>query len=241
MTTTFFLMIISGRSGSSYLRALINQDERILMLGEMLARKDNIQQQKTVKDFFEGQVGDNNYLNQKAVLGFKTKLNDIQNLPDFLTLINSYNPQVIINRRQNYLRQAISRERMLVLLSQTKEKYGVGHHSPRSRDDIVSPIKVDVDSVYRFTREFEARDKLIADFAEKLNRKPITLYYEDFAVNPKLAIDNLSEILGLKINVENYNITYKNTANDLREAISNYDELTKRFQDTKYFSLLQNI
>ncbi len=39
MKATFFLMVISGRSGSSYLRELINQDDRILMLGEMLVGK----------------------------------------------------------------------------------------------------------------------------------------------------------------------------------------------------------
>ncbi len=211
MKTTFFLMIISGRSGSSYLRELINQDDRILMLGEMLVGKDDLQQKKAIQDFFKGNIGNDNYLENKAVLGFKTKLNDVIDRPGFLELIKHYQPKIIVNRRRNYLRQAISRERMLVLLKNTREKYGEGHHSPKHRDDIVSPIQVDVDSIYKFTKDFELRDKIIADFCDSLDNQTENLYYEDFANKPKIAIDSLSHKLKLNINVKNYNITYKNT------------------------------
>ena len=238
MKPTFFLMIISGRSGSSYLRALLNQDPRLVMLGEMLVGKQESRQKEIIDNFFQGKMGNYDYSADQAAIGFKTKLNDVSDRPNFLGLIKQHKPKIIINRRRNFLRQAISRSRMLVLLDNTLKKYGKEHHSPKHQDDIVAPIEVDVNWIYRTARNFEQRDRELADFANSLNNQVETIYYEDFADNPTVAIDLLSETLGIDIKIKDYNITYKNTSNDLRQAISNYAELKRRLENTKYSSML---
>lgn len=238
MPSRFFIIIISGRSGSSYLRDLLNQDPRIFMWGEMLVNKSDRQQKEALQDFFTGKLAQRDGLVGKEVLGFKTKLNDVADLKHLQELIERYQPHIIINRRQNHLRQAISRARMLVLLDRTVEKYGKPHHSPRSKADIVDAIEVDVDNICKFTKDFETRDSILANFSHAMGNLASTIYYEDFAEHPQVAIDRLSSILNIKIKVENYDITYKNTAQDLRQAISNYDELKTKLENTPYSSML---
>ena len=227
-----FIVIISGRSGSSYLRTLINQDARVLMLGEMLTRKRDSEQKAIIQDFFTNKTGNN-----KLIAGFKTKLNDVIDRDNFIQQIKIYNPIIIINRRKNYLRQAISRARMLVLLEQTKKKYGQGHHSPQSQADIVGQITLDVDWVWRFTTDFAARDVQLEQLSLSLPNAE-TIFYEDFAHCPHLAVERLSKSLNLELEVANFDTTLKNTPTDLKKAIANYDELEKKLANTKYFSFL---
>ena len=238
METKLFLMVVSGRSGSSYLTKLVARDNRLIMLGEMLVGKTESQQKQILQDFFQGKMKNKNYLGKKAAIGFKTKLNDVVNRNNFLSLIRQHQPIIIINRRRNFLKQAVSRARMLVLLENTANKYGKRHHSPIDKSDIVPPIKVDPDWIYRTTKNFAQRDKELENFSNSLNNKVTTLYYEDFATEPTIAIKILSEILKIDINIDNYNVTYKNTSDDLRQAVANYDELKTRLKDTEYLSML---
>ena len=228
-----FIMLISGRSGSSYLRTLINQDDRALMLGEMLCGKNKSEQQKIIQNFFSNQVGNPN----KLVIGFKTKLGDVINQDDFFQELHSHSPIIIINRRKNYVKQAISRARMLILLDQTTKKYGQGHHSPKHQADIVGKINVDVDWVYRFTQDFATRDQQLANLSDKV-ADSTTIFYEDFAHNPSIATIKLSEILGMELKVTDFNTTLKNTPADLTKAIANFAELEARLANTKYSPML---
>ena len=227
-----FIMIISGRSGSSYLRTLINQDDRVLMLGEMLTGKSDSEQKVIIQDFFTKQTGNN-----KLIAGFKTKLNDVIDRDNFMQQLRIYNPVIIINCRRNYLRQAISRARMLVLLEQTKTKYGQEHHSPQSQADIVGRITVDVDWIWRFTTDFAARDAQLEQLSLSLPNAE-TIFYEDFVHCPQLAVERLSKSLNLQLKVAKFDTTLKNTPVDLTKAIANYAELEKKLANTKYFSLL---
>ena len=232
------LMIISGRSGSSYLRTLMNQDPRVLMMGEMLAKKNQEEQEKIIRRFFDGKIDEHNSEKNKLVIGFKTKLTDVLNENNFVQQINCNNTVIIINRRKNYLRQAISRARMLVLIDKTRKKYGESHHSPKYKNDVVDKIKVDVDWIYKFTKDFEARDKQLEKLSKKLDNKVEIIFYEDFAYDPVIAVNKLSEILELDLKIENFNATYKNTPANLKEAIINYDELKARLENTKYLPML---
>ena len=228
-----FIMLISGRSGSSYLRSLINQDDRALMLGEMLTGKDKSEQQKIIQNFWLGQVGNKN----KLAIGFKTKLGDIIDQDLFFQQLHLHNPIIIINRRKNYVKQAISRARMLILLDQTTKKYGQGHHSPKHQTDIVGKIHVDVDWVYRFTQDFATRDQQLANLSDKV-ADATTIFYEDFAHNPAIATSKLSKILGMELDVADFNTTLKNTPADLTKAIANFAELEARLANTKYSPML---
>ena len=238
MKPTNFLMLISGRSGSSYLRKLIDQDDRITMLGEMFVGKSDRQQKQIIQNFWQRKMQGKTY-DLESIIGFKTKINDIKDKTYALEQINQNNPIVIINRRKNYLKQAISRMRMLVLLDNSMAKYGEPHHSPVSREDIVDRIQIDVDTVYKYTRDFEQRDEELVAFANLLKNRVETIYYEDFELNPHKAIARLSQILGIDIQVKNYNVTYKNTNRDLSKAIDNYSELKARLANTKYMSMLE--
>ena len=238
METKLFLMVVSGRSGSSYLTKLVDRDNRLVMLGEMLVGKTELQQKQILHDFFQGKLKNESFLGKKAAIGFKTKLNDVIDRQNFLNLIKQHQPIIIINRRRNFLKQAISRARMLVLLENTAKKYGKRHHSPVDKSDIVPAIKVDPDWIYRTAKNFAQRDKELEKFSHKLNDRVATIYYEDFAVEPTVAIAKLSEILEIDINIDNYDVTYKNTSDDLRQAVSNYDELKARLKNTEYSSML---
>ena len=238
METKLFLMVVSGRSGSSYLTKLVGRDNRLIMLGEMLVGKTDLQQKQILQDFFQGKMKNKSYLGKKAAIVFKTKLNDIVDRQNFLNLIKQHQPIIIINRRRNFLKQAISRARMLVLLENTAKKYGKRHHSPIDKSDIVPAIRVDPDWIYRTAKNFAQRDRELEKFSQSLNDKVATIYYEDFAIEPTIAIKKLSEILEIDINIDNYDVTYKNTSEDLRQAISNYDELKTRLKDTEYLSML---
>lgn len=232
------LMIISGRSGSSYLRTLINQDSRVLMLGEILVQKSSETQKKIINNFFSGKLVESD----KSVHGFKTKLNDVIDQDYLIEQINVHNPVILINRRSNYLKQAISRARMLILLEQTRAKYGEAHHSPQHQQDVVGQIKVDVDWVYRFTQDFESRDQKLASLTDSLNHslahKTETVFYEEFADNPQLIISKLSTILEIDLKVKKFDTTLKNTPTDLRKAIANFEELETRLANTKYLPML---
>ena len=237
MASKFFIIIISGRSGSSYLRELISQDDRVVMAGEMLASKSDREQKQIISDFFARKIQGEKY-REELILGFKTKLTDISDRTYFLQQINLHQPTIIINRRHNYLKQAISRARMLVLVENTLKKYGKPHHSPRDKSDIVPAIKLDINSIYKSTRDFELRDKEIVNFSNNINMPSTTIYYEDFASTPQVATNKLSSSLGIDLQVDNYQVTYKNTSSNLKQAIKNYDELEARLTNSRFLTML---
>ena len=86
MKSKLFIIVISGRSGSSYLRELISQDDRVVMVGEMLVGKSKSKQKQIISDFFKRTIHGKTY-GQELILGFKTKLTDIVDRSFFLQQI----------------------------------------------------------------------------------------------------------------------------------------------------------
>ena len=88
-----------------------------------------------------------------------------------------------------------------------------------------------------FTQDFATRDQQLANLSDKV-ADATTIFYEDFAHNPAIATSKLSKILGMELDVADFNTTLKNTPADLTKAIANFAELEARLANTKYSPML---
>ena len=232
------VMVMSGRSGSSYLMKLMNQDDRIYVIGEPLVRRSVEFEKSFLEEFYSGKISDKPKTEGREVLGLKTKFRDIGDRNNFILQLKEKEPIIIVNRRRNYVKQAISRERMDILAKNTAEKYGKPDYSPRRREDIVGKLHHDVESLNKWIKEFERRDLELEEFTNSMGNSVATIFYEDFLSCPEFAISKLSSLLGFDLQVRNTTFTFKNTPVNLREAVSNYDELEKSLESTKYHEML---
>jgi LPS sulfotransferase NodH len=230
---------MTGRSGSTLIINLLRQDPRIEMLGEIFAYKDSAEQQTLLSGFFDGKLPSGKSVSRETrVLGLKTKLADIDDPDHLAAQIKHHRPIVVLNRRHNYLKQAISYARMIALKEQLKTRHGRSYSNARSADDVVGKIEVDASAIQGWCKQFEELDHQLVSFANRLALGCTTLSYEEFSSDVDAVARKFERILGFSPCIPNKDVVFKNTPEDLREAITNYEDLATSIKGTKYEALL---
>jgi LPS sulfotransferase NodH len=237
-----FIILARGRTGSNYLRGLLNAHSQIIAFGELFRFYDSIGwdlppydeylkspdlislMQRDPIQFLEKKVF-RKFPKQIAAVGFKMFYYHAQNdsrKPVWAFLKDQKNLKVIHLKRNNTLRVVIS-EMKAMKTNQWTNTTGI------EEDNFVTSLDYE-ECLQWFTRTHEFKKQYDIFFKD---HPKIDVSYENLSRNYENEVKRIQEFLG--VNYESVKpSTYKQSSQPLSKAISNYVELKEQFKNTPW-------
>lgn len=228
-----FVLLFQGRTGSTYINDRVNAHPAVRMEPEVWggwgfqlspdAIFDHIaKQQAWLTAFYEGQ-----HPREIKAIGFKTKLDDVLDKRWFISYLRSQRMDIIHLTRRNLVKLVIS-EINAKRLFNTAATWNLEDERKRPGSFVLD--------LERFAEQLRWREQIeqwLAGYVNMLNLPTLTMYYEDLLVDEGPFFSRLYEFLGVPF-ADTKGKTFKNTPNDLRDVIENYDQLLARYKYTIY-------
>ena len=227
-----FVVIFEGRSGSTFLVESLDSHPLILALREEFARIHT--RVKDGKIPIEAQVRwlqefwDKPRAGVNAV-GFKTKHRDILDPDTFARVLKERNARIIQLARANRIKLVVSLLNGIHLHSETGDwnRYEGGH---------ADPVEVPLDEFDHWLEKVDKRKDNCARYVRSLELPTLELVYEDLLAQPHAVYERVLQFLDVPQHALEAQ-TRKNTSDDLREAVLNFDALRARYEGTRYESM----
>jgi len=228
---TRFVVIFPGRTGSTFLVQALDSHPEVSAFGEGLSglAKEGAQAQF---DWMYRMLTPPTVGRRKA-LGFKTKLQYIQDREGFSEILKGMNAQVILLQRKNRVKLVVSwinSER----LYQSTGKYNLYNEQER-----LPPPSIDLAEFEKKLAHVEAEKKELETFVNQLGLATLHLEYEDLFQKSEEAFQKVFDFIRVSYQPVQAQ-TIKNTSDDLREAVMNYDELYARYMGTPYEPMFEH-
>jgi LPS sulfotransferase NodH len=224
-----FVILIMGRSGSTNLVEALNSHSAIYAKGEFLTTKEEYRRLRVARRFLT-----QSHSEEYSAVGFKTKLKDVPNLEEFARLLREVGTLIILLRRRNVIKQVVSRINSFRLYDTTGDwnLYNEGNRLPPATIDPVS-FKETLEEVEKERQELER-------YVELLDLPTLSLYYEDLLVDQRATLERICSFLGVAYeSLQGQAI--KHTADDLRQAVSNFEELRLQYIGTRYEEMFDEV
>jgi len=173
-------------------------------------------------------------LNRYAAVGFKTKLVDVQDLDGFTKLLQEKNCHIIHMQRRNSVKAVVSKINARRLYEATG-KWNLYSETDRLPAQDIDPAEFD-----QLLDEREQANQQLAHYVEELTLPTIKVIYEDLLIDHDTEIKRILEFL----HVKPYPVkakTLKNTRDNLREAVANFDELRSRYAGTTFMAQFDEV
>ena len=236
---TPFFIFFQERSGSSLLRILLNSHKDIYNDGEIFYCNKSLVIQTGRKERaevypdanFTRRVLDKIYSKEKLASGFKFKYPIQYNLyPDVWNYLLKLGKKVrvIFIYRRNALKAVISMQnrKRLVEISGKSQIY---------KNSNVNLCKLDL-NVSKAINDMKKRQENDIYFYNKIKKfkHRLVISYEDLFYYRDNTIKKVLDFLGVPVDLNLREQTKKITPDNLRDAISNYDELVEALKGTKF-------
>jgi LPS sulfotransferase NodH len=231
---TPYVILFIERDGSTYLTSLLAAHPDVQAVYERFAvlrqQGQNAQQQlEWARGFFTPPL-----FSRHAAVGFKTKLVDVLDPAGFAGLLQEKRCRVIQMQRRNRVKAVISRINAKRLHDRS------GNWNLYQESDRQPPAAVDLAEFAEFLREREEADAELETYAGRLALPTLKLVYEDLLTDRASSIRRVFEFLRVRwLPVEGK--TLKNTSDDLREAVLNFDELRTAYAGTAYEPMFDEV
>jgi LPS sulfotransferase NodH len=224
---TPFVILFIERDGSTYLTSALTSHPQVKAVYERFAVLR--QQNKTAADqlAWAREMFSRPIIGRVAAMGFKTKLVDVLDLDAFAALLKEKRVHVIRLQRLNRVKAVVSR----INAKRLYEKSGTWNLYNEA--DRMPPADVDFEQFARFLREREQADEQLIEYVNALQLPTLPILYEDILQKPDAVNEELFRFLRLpphKLEAK----TLKNTSDDLRDAVLNFDALRARYAGTSY-------
>ena len=226
-----FLLFFQGRTGSGWIMSLLGQHPDVSIRMEWLHRfATAAEQEEAALAFYAGAEP-----GIKAI-GFKEQLSNIRDpdaLAEPLAGLDGFVP--IMMARRNLVKESISQLRVKALA----ERYG--RANLRKGEQPVEPTELDVAELQRMlTRRRQRREHLEA-FVQRHFPDAHRMFYEDALADTIGVLRRLCDVLGVDagfaFTLEATEFV-KNTDNDLRKVLVNYDEIARALDGTEWAPML---
>ncbi len=228
-----FIVFFPGRSGGSFLASSLEAHPQVLMTPEPLGvRKVRIGaagQMRWVRRYYRGRP----FAPERAI-GLSTKLTDIADPDWFAGLLRRHRTRVVLLSRENDVKRTISIIRARALNDET------GTWNRSSGDRPIGPTVVDPDEFATKLERNRARKEALVDYASQLGLPMLRIDYSDLLVRPTATLAGVFEHIGVDPRAVGAS-TVKNTSDDLRESVENFDELRARYVGTEYEAMFDEV
>ncbi len=219
---TRFVILFPGRVGSTFLVSALAEHPEIAIEGEVLSslRSDgSARQLEWSRGWLRGRM-----FGRARARGFKTKLRDVVDPEAFATLLRDLDVKVILMDRRNDVKHAVSRVTAKALHDTT------GKWNRYDDDQPPGPVMIDLERFHRLLEGVVADKREIDAYVQRLDRPTLRIDYEDLLADPATAFAAVQSFVGVTPRPV-AGATQKNTSDDLREAVANFDELLASVDD----------
>jgi hypothetical protein len=227
-----FTIFFQGRSGSTYLVEALDSHPRIRCEIEQLVglRKTGADGQlKWIEQFFAGEEEP-----RVSAVGFKTKLDDMLDKGAIAELLRRVDAKVILLSRLNVMKMIVSWFNSERLYEATGEW---NQYPPGSRMD---PFEVDLEKFdRRLGLVLHGKARLEA-YVRSLKLPKLQVCYEDLLTNEQRTLRQICDFLGVEA-MPLQGRCIKTTSDDLRQVVTNYDELYAQYKGTHYQIMLDEV
>jgi LPS sulfotransferase NodH len=231
---TPYVILFIERDGSTYLTSLLTSHPDV----EAIYERFSVMLQKGASAA-EQLAWAENFLTPRLVgkskaIGFKTKLVDVLDLDSFTELLRRKNIKIIQMRRRNRIKAVVSRINARRLYENT------GNWNLYDKSDRMPPMEIDPNLLAEFLAEREAADDELQAYVDQLGLPTLKIVYEELLVEKEKILGMVFEFL----NIPNYPVvekTLKNTSDDLREVVTNLDQLRSLYAGTPYMEMFDEV
>lgn len=219
---TRFVILFPGRVGSTFLVSALAQHPHIAVEGEVLSSlrdAGSARQLDWTRDWLRGRP-----FGSARARGFKTKLRDVVDPDAFATLITELGAKVVLMDRRNDVKHAVSRVTAKALHETT------GKWNRYDDDRPPGPVHIDLERFHRLLEGVIADKQHIDAYVRGLELPTLRIDYEDLLADPAEVFADVQRFIGVALRPV-AGATRKNTSDDLREAVANFDELRASVTD----------
>jgi len=231
---TPYVILFIERDGSTYMISLLTSHPQIQSVYERFAvmrqkGTNGKEQIEWARQFFSPPI-----ITRYRAVGFKTKLVDILDKDAFLQLLREKNVRIIQMQRRNQVKAVVSRINAKRLHDVT------GNWNLYNEKERLPAFEIDPDMFHQYLLERIQADEELTNFTEKLNLPTLKMVYEDLLVNRDRVLSRVFDFLG----VDPFPVqgkTLKNTSDDLKEVILNFEQLRSKYSGTKFESMFDEV
>jgi LPS sulfotransferase NodH len=229
-----YVTLFVERSGSTYLATLLASHPEILSRREEFAhlRQRGIDAQGQLlwaREFWTPPL-----FGPHRAAGFKTKLVDILDPAGFAALLSELKVRVIQLQRRNLVKAVIS------TINAKRLHQVSGNWNLLNESDRLPAFAVDAHEFESLLRERIRWDAEVEGYVSALNLPRLRLYYEDLLRDEKRFLAEVLNFLGVEPKPVQGK-TLKNTSDDLRQVVLNFDDLRSRYTGTPYHEMFSEL
>ncbi len=229
-----FVMLFVERSGSTYLTTLLNSHPDVYAQGEKF---DAMRQQgKGAREQLEWaeEVLTPPLVGRNKARGFKTKTMDILDPDGLAELMRRLQCKVIQLQRRNLVKAVVS----TVNAKRLWEKSGTWNLLDEKNR--LSEFAINPDVFDELLQQRIQWDDELESYVQSLHLPTLKLYYEELLTDEAGFIRRVYDFLGLKPKPAQ-GITLKNTKDDLRHVLLNFDDLRAKYAGTRYQAMFDEV
>ena len=220
--TVPFVILMTGRTGSSHLVSCLDSHPRISAEGERLVGMSGVGEQlEWVERLYRRRR-----FRVKAV-GFKTKLKDLVDRDGFASCLKRHRVTVIHMQRVDTLRQAIS----VLRARELKRAHGVWNRGKDTPD--LAPSTIDLQALDHALVDVGRQNEELAGFVSDLDLPGLVVGYEDLLSDRDSTLGRVQDLLGVRRR-SLLGTTRKTSDDRLDCTITNYDEVRKHLRGTEF-------
>ena len=227
---TPFVILFVERAGSSFLQTALKSHPSILARPEKLGalRHDGgsaRDQLKWTSRFLNAPL-----VGRHRAIGFKTKLVDVLDREGFAKVLCQRGVKVIHLQRRNSIKAVVS------TLNARRQWEVSGNWNLHSEVTRLPAFTVDPTEFARLLKEREELNRDLENYVQTLELPTLRLWYEDLLWDRDSFLRETLDFLNVPVRRLEAT-TLKNTKDDLRQAITNFDELRASYEGTPYESM----
>lgn len=247
MTAVKYIILFQGRTGSTFLVDALRSHPAIVCRGELLTRVGKARGWKATLDlavrkltpserqirWLEGLYG-GKYPETIQAVGMKTKLSVMLDLHEFAEYLEASDIRVIVMKRENLVKQAISFQRAHELFRAT------GEWNRKGDAPALPPSRISLAEFDNWLRKVTFDHRMIVAFSDRLSNRKLMVEYSDLMRDQTASLDRIATFLEVS-GAPLVSRVVKNTPDDLSLAVTNIAELRDAYRDTEYGPMFDGV
>jgi hypothetical protein len=231
--TPFFLLFVE-RAGSTHLVTLLDSHPALEARREEFAvlrqqGKSGADQLAWARSFWGTAAAKGVHAR-----GFKSKIVDILDPQGFVQLLHEQECRVITLRRQNTVKGVVSTANAKRLHDTS------GNWNLLKQEDRMPAFAIDPAQFDAMLHQREQWDRELQAFVAGLRLPLLSLFYEEILAGEAGVLQRVVDFLGVEFHAMQPKI-HKHTGDDLRDVLTNYDDLRRRYADTQYAAMFDEV